>query len=67
MAAISLTLPESRRSSAPIKWIKGLVASFRWAIDVRRRCDRFEATGRRLDGDAIRRIAEEASTAADRA
>jgi hypothetical protein len=39
--------------------VKGLIKSFAWAMEMRRRCDREIAAGRQLDGDTIRRIADE--------
>lgn len=44
----------------------GLIAfarSFAWALEVRRRCDRAAASGRRLDGTMIRRIAADVDAA----
>lgn len=37
-------------------------ASIAWAFAMRRECDRWTRSGRRLDGDAIRRISERLST-----
>lgn len=63
MATASLTLSAGRRGSALMRWIEAFAASFSWALEVRRRCDREAAGGRRIDGDAIRRIAAESDAA----
>lgn len=41
--------------------LRGISTSFLWAMEMRRRCNRETAAGRQLDGDAIRRIADEIS------
>lgn len=41
-------------------------ASVAWAFAMRRECDRWSRSGRRLDADAIRRISERLSSRAGR-
>jgi hypothetical protein len=63
MATAFLTLPDDRRRNGRFWGIGTLVTSFRWALEVRRRCDRAAAAGRSLDGRAIRRIVAKAEAA----
>jgi hypothetical protein len=42
-----------------VRHIEALVASFRFAVAVKHRCESIEATGRQLNGDAIRQIVRE--------
>lgn len=39
--------------------LQALVASFRWSMEMRRRCERRRALGLPLDHAAIRRLAED--------
>lgn len=39
--------------------LEAFVASLRWAMEMQRRCERARMTGRRLDHETIRRIADE--------
>ena len=39
--------------------VRSLLSSFRWALEMNRRCNREIAMGRRLDDEAIRRIAQQ--------
>ena len=39
--------------------VRSLLSSFRWALEMNRRCNREIAMGRRLDDQTIRRIAEQ--------
>lgn len=59
MTTASLSKPAGQHRDTPLRWLRALAASFRWALEVRRRCDLHEASGRQLDGDAIRRIVGE--------
>ena len=60
MSIASISLPAGAPEGALLRHARSFVASFRWALEVKRRCDHATATGRRLDGATIRRIAQEA-------
>jgi hypothetical protein len=60
MATALATLEAAQRGNTLLRYVAALAASFRWALEVQRRCGRLSAGGHRLDGDAIRRIAAEA-------
>jgi len=59
MDTASLSMPAGQRGATLLRQVRAFAASFRWALEVRRRCDREAAAGRRLDGAAIRRIVGE--------
>lgn len=40
-------------------WFAALAASFRWALEMRRRCERARLEGRQLDHQTLRRLAAE--------
>lgn len=40
-------------------WFAALAASFRWALEMRRRCERARLEGRQLDHQTLRRLAGE--------
>jgi hypothetical protein len=56
MATASLSLPTAQPRNLVLRQLRAFTASFRWALEVQRRCNAIAAGGGRLDGDAIRRI-----------
>lgn len=45
---------------AVLRHLAALAESFRWALEVKRLCNRSEAHGRQLDGDTLHEIMREA-------
>ena len=66
MHAIVKPLPAGPLRTSPLaasvgESLAGVANSIAWAFAMRRECDRWARSGRRLDGDAIRRISERLS------
>jgi hypothetical protein len=62
------TIVTSTRTDRPqglLRWFADLNASFRWAFEMRRRCDNARAAGR-LKDESLRRIAREVDAWVDR-
>ena len=62
MATASLSLPAARPQNVFLRQLLALAASFRWAIEVQRRCNQHSAGGALLDGDTVRRIMTDVDT-----
>jgi len=66
MATASLSLPTARPQNLILRQLQALAASFRWALEIQRRCNTHVAGGQRLDGETIRRIVAEADALVSR-
>jgi hypothetical protein len=55
----------THRPQGLLRWFVDLNATFRWAMEMRRRCDSELAAGR-LDDEGLRRIAREVDAWVDR-
>jgi hypothetical protein len=53
-----VTSTRTHRPQGLLRWFVDLNSSFRWAFEMRRRCDNALAAGR-LDDESLRRIARE--------
>jgi hypothetical protein len=62
---IAITSTRTHRPQGVLRWFVDLSASFRWAFEMRRRCDNALAASR-LDDDSLRRIAREVDAWVDR-
>lgn len=61
------TPPRAVHAMRPlIRWLAAIAADLRWAMEMSRRCERERMLGRRLDFDAISRIARETDAWAGR-